>query len=73
MIKEITDSKEDLVMYGCCPRFIQGQSEMAGFTEKGGEIEKIKATIFFLFSEYVTFSTYWFHTLLRKTRKSISL
>lgn len=50
MIKEITDSKRTWVMYGCCSRIIQGQRNGWLYREKGGEIEKIKAKYFLLFS-----------------------
>lgn len=41
--------------------------EMAGFTEKGGEIEKIfKATIFFCFLGICYIFNILVHTLLRK-------
>lgn len=73
MIKEITDSKRTWVMYGCCSRFIQGQRNGWLYREKGGEIEKIKTTIFFCFLGIC----YIFNILVSysaaQTRKSISL
>ena len=47
MTKEIIDSKRTWVIYGCCSSFIQGQRHGWLYREKGGEMEKIKATVFF--------------------------
>lgn len=74
MIKEITDSKRTWsCMDAAYSRFIQGQRNGWLYREKGGEIEKIKATIFFCFLGICYISNILVSYSAAQTRKSISL